>query len=90
MRKRLLSAMLVFVMLLSLLPGTALADNDEVTYPVTGGNIYFDKTTGTIIDCDDSVTEVVIPSKIDGVATTTIGPLAFWSCTDLVNIVIPG
>ena len=35
-----------------------------VAYPVTGGNIYFDTATGTITDCDASVTEAVIPLGI--------------------------
>ena len=48
MKKRLLSTLLALCMALSLLPGTALAAEGDVAYPVTGGNIYFDKATGTV------------------------------------------
>ena len=60
-----------------------------VTYAVTGGNIYFDKSTGTITDCDTSVTAANIPSKIDGVTVKSIGEDAFKSCTSLANVTIP-
>ncbi len=60
-----------------------------VTYAVTGGNIYFDKSTGTITDCDTSVTAANIPSKIDGVVVKSIGSEAFQSCTSLTNVTIP-
>ena len=60
-----------------------------VTYAVTGGNITFDKATGTITDCDTSVTEANIPSKIDGVTVTSIGYWAFSSCTNLKSVAIP-
>lgn len=60
-----------------------------VTYAVTGGNITFDKGTGTITDCDDTVTEANIPSKIDGVAVTSIGDRAFEDCINIKRIEIP-
>lgn len=60
-----------------------------VTYAVTGGNITFDKATGTITDCDTSVTEANIPSKIDGVAVTSIGIWAFDWCERLTSVTIP-
>ena len=59
-----------------------------VAYPVEGGNLYFDKSTGTIIDCDNSVTAAVIPNVIDGVYVTEIGYRAFYY-SDLEIIVIP-
>ena len=105
MKRRILSALLIVSLLLSLLPGTALAAegeapwpesgteateeagngaeeeteaqgtaedggimtvaaSNEVKYPVTGGYIYFDKATGTITDCDESVAVADIPSVI--------------------------
>ncbi len=60
-----------------------------VTYAVTGGNITFDKATGTITDCDTSVTEANIPSKIGGVTVTSIGIWAFDWCESLTSVTIP-
>ena len=70
---------------------TAGEDNPTgtVTYAVTGGSITFDKSTGTITDCDTSVTAANIPSKIDGVAVTGIGARAFYQCTSLTSVTIP-
>ncbi len=75
------------------------SDNDPLTsatkrynickYAVTGGSITFDKATGTVTDCDTSVTAANIPSKIDGVAVTSIGSIAFYNCKNLTNITIP-
>ena len=62
---------------------------ETVTYPVTGGNIYFDTETGAITDCDKSVTEATIPNSINGKAVTSIGEDAFWACGNLANITIP-
>ena len=75
MKKRVLSLLLVLLMVVSLVPISALADksNTDVAYAVEGGNIYFDKATGTITDCDDGVTEAIIPAEIGGVKVTSIG-----------------
>ena len=89
MKKRVLSLLLVLMMVLSLVPTMALAEDDIVAYAVTGGNIYFDKSTGTITDCDDSVTEAVIPAEIEGAPVTSIGEWAFSGCTGLTSIEIP-
>ncbi len=62
---------------------------DVVTYAVTGGNLYFDKSTGTITDCDSNVTETVIPSAIEGVSVTSIGDSAFYYCSGLTSVTIP-
>ena len=66
---------------------TVLGD-DSVTYPVTGGNLYFDKATGSIIACDTTVTEVEIPESIEGVTVTSIGENAFSSCHSLNSVMI--
>lgn len=61
----------------------------KVTYAVTGGNIIFDTSTGTITDCDESVTEAIIPNTIDGVSVTSIGDSTFEGCSSLSSIEIP-
>lgn len=66
----------------------AVLSDTIVTYPVTGGNIYFDTATGTITDCDTSVTEAVIPLKISGVSVTTLGDGAFSYCYSLISVTI--
>ena len=44
----------------------------------------------TITKCKDkNVTEVVIPSKIDGYPVTSIGEYAFCDCTGLTSVTIP-
>lgn len=55
---------------------------------VEGGYIYFDKSKGAIADCDQKVTNVIIPNEIDGVAVTSIGGSAFKNCSSLTNITI--
>lgn len=89
MKKRVLNLLLVLLMVVSLVPTAALAEDDIVTYKVTGGNIYFDKATGTIAYCDSEVTEANIPSEIDGVKVTSIGDGAFRFCPTLTSVTIP-
>ena len=60
-----------------------------ITYPVEGGNLYFDPSTGTIIDCDESVIEADIPLTINGFSVTKIDTYAFRDCTFLESIAIP-
>ena len=90
MKKRVLSLLLVLMMIASLVPTAAMAySSTDIAYAVTGGNIYFNESTGTITDCDRSVTEAIIPSEINGVAVTSIGDYAFYNCSSLTSIVIP-
>lgn len=58
-------------------------------YPVPGGKIYFDKSTGTVTSSDHSVTEAVIPERIDGVTVTAIGNNAFNDRTGLKKVTMP-
>ena len=82
--------LLTICMVLGMFPAAAFAaSGDIVAYPVTGGNIYFDKSTGTITDCDQSVTEAVIPEEIEGSTVTEIGKYAFSYCSKLNSIDIP-
>lgn len=91
MKKRILSLLLVLMMVVSLVPTAALADKSstDIAYPVTDGNIYFDQATGTITDCDSSVTEAVIPEEIEGVEVEGIAIEAFSYCCNLTNVEIP-
>ena len=61
----------------------------EVKYAVEGGYLTFDKKTGTVTDCDSSVTKANIPHAIKGVTVTSIGGSAFRYCTSLTSVTIP-
>lgn len=87
MKKYLLSILVVVVVMFAC-GATALAA-DVVAYPVTGGNISFDKSTGAVTYCDGGVTEAVIPEMIEGVAVTSIGDDAFHGCSSLTSVTIP-
>ncbi len=90
--KRLLIMVTAFVMLCSLfLMGSVFAAEQDsyVIYPLEGGSLRFDPTTGTVVSADRSVTKAVIPQMINGVEVTAIGAQAFSSCTDLLFVDIP-
>lgn len=63
----------------------------EPEQPITLPYKYkiLDDGTIEITDCDESATEVVIPSEIDGVTVTSIGKWAFLDCKSLVSVTIP-
>ena len=61
----------------------------NVTYPVEGGLLYFDATSGTIETCDKTVTSVDIPEAIYGIPVTHINTWAFENCRDLTSVTIP-
>lgn len=61
---------------------------DIVSYAVEDGNIYFDKSTGTITNSDKEITSAIIPEKIDGVTVTSIGAEAFYGCNKLTSVTI--
>ena len=61
----------------------------EVKYAVEGGYLTFDKKTGTVTDCDSSVTKANIPHTIKGVTVTSIGEEAFYGCISLTSVTIP-
>ncbi len=89
MKKRVLSLLLVLLMIMSLVPTSAFAANDVVPYGVTGGYLYFDRSTGEIVDCDETVTEAAIPSVIRDKEVKRIAPYAFEDCNVLKRITIP-
>lgn len=84
---RFFALLLVAAMLLAAVPMRASAA-ETVTFAVEGGNLYFDKTSGTITDCDTSATAAVIPDEIEGVAVTQIGDKAFQYCNKLTGVTI--
>ena len=91
MKKKILSMLLVLLMVMTLVPVSALAwdkDND-IPYAVTGGNIYFREDQRAITGCDSTVTEAVIPSEINGVAVHCIWSSAFAGCESLTSVIIP-
>ncbi|MGM9524109.1 MAG: leucine-rich repeat protein [Faecousia sp.] len=93
MKKRILSLLLAFALLCGLLPISSVSvhaySETDIVYPVEGGNIYFDKETGAITDCDNTVTSADIPAEIDGVAVTSIGNDAFSYCSSMTSVLIP-
>ena len=86
MKRKLVSLALVLVLALAMAPAASAA---ALSYPVTGGSLYFDATTGAITDCDETVTAAEIPTEIYGVAVTSIGNSAFSGCSSLASVTIP-
>ncbi len=64
-------------------------ETDEVKYAVEGGNITFDKNTGTVLSADKSITKADIPDTIDGVKVKNIGKEAFYQCKSLTQLTLP-
>lgn len=81
------SAIIIFLGIYVSIPQQAWAA--AVKYPVTGGNIIFAKSTGTVVSCDETVTEAVIPEKIDGTEVKQIGQNAFSGCGGLASVTLP-
>ena len=94
-RRRLLAIVTaVFMALTVWMVPTGFAAADDITEikwteGVTGGAIYFNKSTQTITKCDSAVTSAVIPSEIDGVPVTAIGSEAFAIFNSLTSLTIP-
>ncbi len=65
--KKIFAAVIALAVVVCLIPAP-MARAAQVAYPVVGGNIYFDESTGTITACSDGVTEADIPAEINGVA----------------------
>lgn len=75
------------------------AENTSVTASAEGTAEYTEGTYESltyrnygdyieISGCDDSATEVIVPSEIDGVPVTIIGSQAFEHCHNLTSVVI--
>lgn len=93
--------MLITVFVIPVGPVYAAKDDDDIAWTegIVGGAIYFDEATGTITDCDQSVTEAVIPEEINGVTVREISGKAFdgyyddytdeWVSHSLESVTIP-
>ena len=85
--KQILSAILVAIMLVGVMPITGFAEDDEKTfgylkYTITDGEV-------TITNCDSSISgELTIPETIEGYPVTGIGSQAFYHA-NLTSIAIP-
>ena len=85
--KRILSGILAFLLVLSLVPAVPLnaqaAISGYYTYTISNGEV-------TITDCDTSISgDISIPSTLEGYPVTAIGGSAFESCSSLTSITIP-
>lgn len=59
-----------------------------VKYEIADGYIYFDKSTGTVMDCSINATSAVIPDKIANITVKSIGKCAFDSCKLLTSVTL--
>lgn len=86
--KRLVSALLMVVLMLTMFPFSLGVNgaSSNIAYAVENGYIYFDPSTGTIVDCDQSVTKADIPAQIGGVWVKNIGDSAFAGCNKLKEV----
>lgn len=90
-KKRIFSFLLAVLMLAALLPTAAFADEStRKAVPVTGGNIYVDMEKGEVVDCDDTVTEMIVPEQVDGVTIQAISDRAFQERKNLKRVTLPG
>ena len=69
MKTRVLSFVLVLCMVFALLPGAALAADEQpaqlVKLAAEGGHLILDAENGTIVGCEKTVTSAVIPASVE-------------------------
>ena len=53
-------------------PASVSSDSSLIPYAVTGGNIYFDPDTQSIVKSDSGVTEAGVPTEINGIPVKSI------------------
>lgn len=85
--KQILSAILVAIMLVGVMPITSFAEEGEETF----GYLEYEISDGevSITGCDTSISgELTIPETIEGYPVTSIGIGAFEECTDLISVTI--
>ncbi|MGN0519619.1 MAG: leucine-rich repeat protein [Candidatus Fimenecus sp.] len=87
--KRIFSVLLALAMVLTALPLTAFpaaaATSGDFEYEV----LFEEDKTCEITGYTSSVTELAIPSELDGYTVTSIGYYAFYKCSALTSITIP-
>lgn len=86
--KRISAALICCLMLTSLMPLAAYAE-DELTY---GEYTYVIDDSGnvTITDVDESIEgNVTVPGDIDGHTVTAIGNFAFEDCAEIISLTLP-
>ena len=88
MKKRVVSLLLVMLLVMALIPTGALAYSTGVGYKVTGGNIYI-SSGGSVVGCDETVTEAIIPSYAWDIKVTEISSYAFQDSKLLKSVKIP-
>lgn len=66
----------------------AASTSGRIAYRVAGGNIYFDPSSGAIVDCDASVKTANIPTEINGIRVVRIDNYAFYY-SGLSSVSIP-
>lgn len=57
-----------------------------ITYPAEGGNVYISTSDGRVIYVDEEVTDVTIPTEIDGIKITSVYKEAFKYCSGLKTV----
>ena len=76
MKRKNLTVTFALLLMMLLLPLSVLGAESRPArrypYAVEGGNIYFNKVSGEIIESDRNIKSAVIPRSIDGVAVTSI------------------
>ncbi|MCD7796176.1 MAG: leucine-rich repeat domain-containing protein [Clostridiales bacterium] len=85
--KKVISLILSLTMLLSITAGL-----DLTAFATTSGDFEYevlDDGTAEITDYTGSVTELTIPSTLDGYTVTSIGNYAFCYCKSLTSVTIP-
>lgn len=88
-RKRIISWILIFAMVIGFAPVNIYASDVPQRQEVTAESDFdFDASSGTIKKYKGTVTDVVIPEKINGKTVTTIGKGAFGK-KKLTSVVIP-
>lgn len=99
--KKIISILLTITMLLGVTATVPLSVSAATTDKVESGLTYIDKYgewtynlnsngNGCIItDYDESMTDIEIPSSINGLPVVEIGNSAFSSCSSLISITIP-
>lgn len=88
-RKRIISWILIFAMVIGFAPVNIYASDVPQRQEVTAESDFdFDASSGTIKKYKGTATDVVIPEKINGKSVTTIGKQAFGR-KKLTSVVIP-